>query len=68
MSHWLPDVPTKPTPNSPPPVKIWPILGKNVIPERLCAPKAHYPIRFTRQTENELQLVLELKAVLEGRG
>ncbi len=37
-----------------------------MIPERLREPKAHYPIRFTRQTENELQLVLELKAILEG--
>jgi hypothetical protein len=37
-----------------------------VMPERLREPKAHYPIRFTRQTDNELQLVVELKAILEG--
>ena len=29
---------------------------KVVIPERLRAPKAHYPIRFARQMENDLQL------------
>ena len=50
----------------PPPPAAQPQGEKIVIPERLRAPKAQYPIRFARQMENELQLVLELKAELEG--
>ena len=50
----------------PPPPAAQPQGEKIVIPERLRAPKAHYPIRFARQMENELQLVLELKTELEG--
>ncbi len=54
--------------SQPPPPAAQPQGENIVIPERLREPKAHYPIRFTRQTENELQLVLEIKAILEGGG
>ncbi len=37
-----------------------------MIPKRLRAPKAHYPIMLTRHIEVELQLSLELKTILEG--
>ncbi len=52
--------------SQPPPPEAQPLGEKIVIPERLREPKAHYVISFARQTEDELQLVLEHKAILEG--